>query len=215
MKRYTYLLLLPFLVGLAACQEEEHSCCVKPTAENMTTASLSPHTSHTGSLTDMSLYNLDSEWQNQEGKTVKLPELQGRVQLVAMIFTNCSYACPRIIADLKRIESDLQKSDRDDVGIVLVTMDPERDTPERLKEFATTNKLDASRWTLLTSKTENIQELGVLLNMKYRQETDGNFAHSNIISVLNEKGELVHQQEGLGTSPEATVKAIQGLEQHL
>ncbi|PRY10110.1 protein SCO1/2 [Pontibacter ummariensis] len=215
MKRYTYLLLLPLLFGLPACQEEELGCCSKPAAEHASASATHATATPTAALTDMSLYNLESEWQNQEGRKMKLPELQGKVQLVSMIFTNCSYACPRIIADLKRIETELQQLDRDDVGIVLVTMDPERDTPARLKEFATDNKLDPSRWTLLTGEAEAIRELSALLNMKYKQELDGNISHANMISVLNEQGELVHQQEGLGVSPEATVQAVQGLVQAL
>ncbi|NDK55663.1 SCO family protein [Pontibacter fetidus] len=162
-------------------------------------------------LSEMSLYNLESEWMNQENEPVKLPQLQGKVQLVAMVYTSCTYACPRIVADLKRIEASIEKYKNDEVGIVLVTMDPERDTPEKLKAFAEENKLDAGRWTLLTSDEGNIQELAVLLSMKYKNSGNGEIAHSNIITVLNPAGEIMHQQEGLGKDPDETVKSIEGL----
>ncbi|WP_276495950.1 SCO family protein [Pontibacter litorisediminis] len=159
-------------------------------------------------LSDMSLYQLESEWQTEEGQTIKLADLQGKVQVVAMMYTNCTYTCPRIVADLKRIEEGITKYNNS-VGIVLVTMDPANDTPEKLKEFAQENNLDPERWQLLTSDEESIQELAVLLNMKYKKSPNGDIAHSNIISVLNAQGEIVHQQEGLGADPGETVKSIE------
>lgn len=163
----------------------------------------------------MSLYNLESDWKNQRGENLKLEQLQGKVQLVAMVYTSCSYACPRIVADLKRIESGLEQYKQDEIGIVLVTMDPARDTPEKLQAFATSNKLDPKRWVLLTSEQDNIRELAALLNMKYKTELDGEISHSNIITVLSPQGEIIHQQEGLGIAPDETVNAINGLLQKI
>ena len=61
----------------------------------------------------------------------------------------------------------------------------------------------------------NIQELAVLLNMKYKNGGNGEIAHSNIITVLNAGGEIIHQQEGLGKDPDETVKTIDGLLQNM
>ncbi len=165
-------------------------------------------------LSDMSLYQLESEWETEQGQTIALADLQGKVQLVAMMYTNCTYTCPRIVADLKRIEEGIEKY-KNDVGIVLVTMDPANDTPEKLKAFAQENKLDENRWKLLTSNDDNIQELAVLLNMKYKKSLNGDIAHSNIISVLNAQGEIIYQQEGLGKDPDETVKSIEAQLQNM
>ncbi|WP_025605777.1 SCO family protein [Pontibacter actiniarum] len=209
MKSAPYPLLFALALGFAACQQEEHSCCVKPntTANRTTTAAAQP----VGALTDMSLYNLSSSWSNQNGEDLKLEKLQGKTQLVAMIYTSCGYACPRTVADLKVLENRLSKYSSDELGIVLVTMDPARDTPAVLKDFAASNSLSPDRWTLLTSTPDNIQELAALLNVKYKNDLKGNISHSNIITLLNAQGEIVHQQEGLGTDPAETVKAVEGL----
>lgn len=219
MKSYTLYLFFISSLLFTACQQEvaheEDSCCSKPVAANKLQANEATLGIPTSIVTDMSLYNLESDWQNQNGEELKLQALQGKVQLVAMIYTHCSYACPRIIADLKRIESGLEQFKREDIGIVLVTMDPARDTPERLLAFANSNSLDPKRWVLLTSEQDNIRELAALLNMKYKTELDGEISHSNIISVLNAQGEIIHQAEGLGVEPDETVNAIKGLLQKI
>lgn len=219
MKRYTLYMFTLISVGFTACQQEiaheDDSCCAKPVAANELPDGTGTLGIPTAGLTDMSLYQLESDWQNQHGQELQLQELQGKVQLVTMIYTHCSYACPRIIADLKRIEMGLEQYKREDIGIVLVTMDPARDTPERLLQFAKSNNLDPTRWTLLTSEQDNIRELAALLNMKYKTELDGEISHSNIITVLSETGEIIHQAEGLGVEPDETVNAIKGLLQKI
>ncbi|MER2996672.1 SCO family protein [Pontibacter populi] len=202
-----YLLPLSILLGLTLSSCSETNTTDALAAHQSAQATIAGNTE----LSEMSLYNLESEWQNEDDETVKLVQLNGKVQLVAMMYTNCTYACPRIVADLKRIEAKLDNYKKEDVGIVLVTMDPENDTPEKLQQFATDNNLDPDRWTLLTSDEMNIQELAVLLNMKYKNGGKGEIAHSNIITVLNAGGEIIHQQEGLGKDPDETVKTIDGL----
>ncbi|MDO6391382.1 SCO family protein [Pontibacter sp. BT731] len=219
MKRYILYLLTLVAFGFTACQQEvaheDDSCCTKPLATEELPDGTGSLAIPVGTLTDLSLYQLESDWQNQNAEDVKLYEFQDKVQLVAMVYTHCGYACPRIIADLKRIEMGLDQYKREDIGIVLVTMDPARDTPERLFQFAKSNNLDPKRWTLLTSEQDNIRELAALLNMKYKVELDGEISHSNIISVLNENGEIIHQAEGLGVEPDETVNAIKGLLQKI
>ncbi|GHA56997.1 SCO family protein [Pontibacter akesuensis] len=203
MKRFTYPLLLAFGFGLAACQPNDQHMATPATSKTQA--------QQRGALTDMSLYHLDAEWTDQQGQLVKLEKLRGKVQLVSMIYTSCSYACPRTMEDLKVLESRLSKYSDTELGIVLVTIDPANDTPEKLKLFAKGHNLNPAKWNLLTSEPENIQELAALLHVKYKNDFKGNISHSNTISVLNAAGELVYQQQGLGTSPDETVKAIEAL----
>jgi protein SCO1 len=210
MKKYIYSLSLLLAISFTGCQQEQLSCCTKAAATK--NKKIQPTVaSFTGGITDKSIYNLESTWTNQDDQKVKLEKLQGKVQLVAMIYTGCTYACPRTIADLNRIEKALQKYNREELGVVLVSMDPDRDTPAKLREFAAANHLGTDRWTLLTSQPDNILELAALLNVKYKKQLNGDIGHSNIITVLNPRGEIVHQQEGLGAAPDETIKAVEGL----
>jgi len=171
-----------------------------------------PHAHHqmaaAGEPTDLSLYNLEGDWLDQAGVSSPLSSLGGRVQLVSMVYTNCSFSCPRIMADMKRIEGELSEDIRSRVGFVLVSIDPKRDTPDRLAAFAESSRLDPGSWTLLNGSAGQIRELAALLGVKYRADGDGEFAHSNIITVLDEQGEIAHQRTGIGGDPAAALKAI-------
>src|SRR6478672_595402 len=84
--------------------------------------------------TDRSLYLLESRWTSDRGAQVALSVLKGRPQIVAMFFTQCEYACPVIVNDMKKLQAKLPPALRDGVDFLLVSMDPERDTAAALAE---------------------------------------------------------------------------------
>ena len=161
--------------------------------------------------TDFSIYHAESAWTDQTGTERRLESLAGRVQVVAMLYTSCAYACPRIMLDMKRIEGELG-DDADDAHFVVVSIDPDRDTPERLAEFASGSRLDPARWTLLTGDEGDILELAALLGVQYRQTAPGEWVHSNLITVLSPEGEVAHRQMGLGTDPADTLAALRSFQ---
>ena len=159
--------------------------------------------------TEMSLYNLSSTWATPQGDSVNLSHLRGKIQLVAMVYTNCQTACPRIVADLKQIQAAIPR--KENVGFVLVSLDPDRDTPEKLRSFATSYQLDQDRWQLLTGKEGDVQDLAVLLGLKFKKLGQGEISHANLISVLNAEGEIVYQEEELGVDKSKIIARIQQL----
>ena len=166
-----------------------------------------------------SLYDLPSAWRDQRGAAVRLPSLAGRVRVVAMVYTSCHATCPLIVGDLKRIEASLPADRRDDVGFVLVSLDPARDTPGRLAEWAERTRLDPARWTLLNGDADAVRELAAALGVRYQPQAragggpDGgtDLAHTNVITVLDAAGAVAHQQLGLGAVAAGTVDAVRGL----
>lgn len=163
------------------------------------------------SLSDESLYLLDSHWSDQTGASIKLASLQGEPVVLAMVFTHCGSACPMIVHDMKKIAARLPEAAEANVRFVLVSLDPERDTPEVLAHFARAHNLDPAHWLLLNGQSADVRTLAATLGVRYREETSGQILHSNIITILNEKGEVVHQQEGLGSDPTETVERMQDL----
>ena len=168
--------------------------------------------SNPGEITDESVYQLNSTWTTQDGNKIKLDALTGKVVVVAMVYTSCEFACPRIVADINRIKKSIDDKDLDDqVHFVLVSIDPKVDTPEKLHSFAREYNMSPDDWTLLNGKEGDILELAALLGVKYKKTTEKDYAHSNIITVLNKQGEIAHQQVGLAMDPSETIEEIENL----
>lgn len=158
--------------------------------------------------TGKSLYQLESVWTSDVGARVGLRVLEGRPQVVVLFFTHCEYACPVLVRDLKRIEAALPDAMRPSVDFLLISIDPERDTPAVLAEYRASHRLGLDHWTLLTGTGDDVRELAALLGVNYRKDVRGQYSHSNLITVLNDRGEVVHQQSGLDQDPAATVAAL-------
>lgn len=147
-------------------------------------------------LPSNSIFNLTSQWQNQNGDSLHLRDLQGKTLIVVMIYTTCKTACPILVAKMKSIESKIDRKNIDKVSLVLVSIDPETDTPEHLKEFSIKNNMEGSQWVFLRSDENSTQEFANVLAMKYKKISPIDFSHSNIISVFKSNGLLESQEEG-------------------
>lgn len=149
-----------------------------------------------GELPSDSIFQLNTEWKNQHNETLKLKDLRGKTLVVVMIYTTCRAACPILVADMKKIEQQINPKYLDETSLVLVSIDPTTDTPEQLKKFAETRKMVEPHWVFLTGNEASTQEFANVLSMKYKKISPVDFSHSNIISIFNPNGELIMQEEG-------------------
>lgn len=156
-----------------------------------------------------SLFQLGSLWTTARGEEVPLSALGGRVQVLAMVYTHCEHACPRIVSDMRSVRREIGDTGGR-VGFALVSLDPERDDAKQLAEFAEQTGLGED-WLLLRAEDDAVRELAAALGVRYRRVGERDFVHSNLISVLDPEGVVVHRQVGLGVDPERTVAAIRKL----
>jgi protein SCO1/2 len=156
-----------------------------------------------------SIFMLPDTFKTQHNNNFVLASLAGKPTVVAMIFTNCGFACPRITSDMKNIAEKL-KGNREKVNFLLVSFDGQRDTPAQLQKFATKMDLD-SNWILLHGSDETVRTLSVLLNVQFEKDVEGNFSHSNMITVLDKNGLLTFQKEGLEADHAETIAKIDQL----
>src|SRR5262249_15396837 len=82
----------------------------------------------------------------------------GKIVVVSFIYTNCPDICPLTTARLAQVEEKLGDIVGRDIFLVSLTVDPERDTPERLKSFATAFGAGPG-WLFLTGKPEDIRAI--------------------------------------------------------
>ncbi|OIN09677.1 SCO family protein [Oceanisphaera psychrotolerans] len=154
-----------------------------------------------------SVYQLDSEWQNRQGDKLNIGQLAGKKQIFALIYTDCITACPVIVSDLKAVQAALTPEQQQQLGFVLVSLTPAKDTPKVMRYFAQKRGLD-EHWTLLSGSDEKVRTLAMTLNIQYMGMADGEIAHSNAITVLDEQGRLLFQQTGLPGGPEALIRKL-------
>lgn len=205
----TTLLRIPLLAAVALA-----AACGGPRAASPEPSATAPGTSASASpvspVSDFSVYDLETAWTDQAGRARTLGSLAGRPQVVAMVYTRCAHTCPAIIAEFKRLEATAPAG-AETTGFVLVSLDPARDTPARLAEFAESARLDPARWTLLTGDEDGVREMAAVLGIRYRLEEGGEVSHANAYRVLDADGRIVHRQEVLG-QPESARAALAGLD---
>ena len=196
MKIFIYCL---FTVMLFSCADVSNKSAFTGEAPKHNTAPI-------GTISSESIYQVTDTFQTQNDTKVTLASFAGKPTVVGMIFTHCTYACPRLTADIKNIEEQL-KSANGKVNYLLVSFDSQRDLPDQLQKFANANQLD-NNFTLLHGDENTVRTLSVLLNVQFEKDAEGNFSHSNVISVLDKKGALVFQKEGLDADPTDIISSI-------
>jgi cytochrome oxidase Cu insertion factor (SCO1/SenC/PrrC family) len=81
------------------------------------------------------------------GRTITEKDFEGRVWIVDFFFTTCSGPCPRITTQMRKLQDELASSS---VQLVSISVDPEIDTPEALRDYAERVGADLERWSFLT-----------------------------------------------------------------
>ena len=120
---------------------------------------------------------------NQDGETVRFFDdvLKDKVVVINFIFTNCKGACPLITHKLTLVRDGLEGYIGEPIQFVSLSLDPARDTPAAMKEFAKTHNADHDGWVFLTGKSENLDSIIKRLG----QFTDDIEAHSTMMMAGN------------------------------
>ena len=119
----------------------------------------------------------------QDGKTLKFYDdvIKGKIVLVSFIYTNCPDICPLTTARIAQVEEKLGDLVGRDIFLVSMTVDPERDSPERLKSFADAFGAGPG-WLFLTGKPDDIRAINASLGDKSRTLSE----HRNEIVLGND-----------------------------
>jgi protein SCO1/2 len=157
---------------------------------------------------ELSIFHLPSTWKTQNNNALELKDLRGHVVVMVMIYTSCQASCPRLVADMRHLEEQLADKYLRKTKFVLISIDPETDTPEKLLAFSKENEMTDPHWLFLQGNLETVQEVALVLGMKYKKISPIDYSHSNIISVFDQRGVLAYQKEGLGLENEETVNKI-------
>ena len=97
------------------------------------------------------------EFTNSDGNTVTLDSLKGKVWVADFIFTTCTMACPMMTGNMNIVHKKFKKNDN--VRLVSISVYPEYDTPEVLKNYASQYDADTEKWLFLTGKEDAVKDI--------------------------------------------------------
>lgn len=148
---------------------------------------------------------------DQNNRRVALTDFRGRVAIVTFLFTNCTDVCPVLPQILARVDQLLTGAEKAKLVYVGISIDPRRDTPERLREFIKSHGLDASRWTLLTGSVKDLTQAANDYGVVVRPDPRMDFVHNTVFVLIDAKGRLRTEFHGLATPTDEIAKAARTL----
>ncbi|HRE91182.1 MAG TPA: SCO family protein [Myxococcota bacterium] len=147
------------------------------------------------------LYDLELTLEDHNARPIPLSSFAGQPLIVSMFYAKCGYACPTLVQDLLNLENQLTEAERKSTRVLLVTFDPESDTPSVLASLAERHGVDTTRWTFARTNPslgdEPTRELAGALGIKYRRLDDGHYNHSTLITLLDRRGVPLARIDGL------------------
>lgn len=129
---------------------------------------------------------------NQDEETVTRDDLLGQWWVADFIFTNCTTVCLPMTSNMKILQDGLKEAGIEDVQLVTFSIDPDRDTPEVLKEYGNEYGADFSNWHFLTGydfeyiKNYSISEFKNLVQEP--PEGDDQIIHGTAFYLINPDG---------------------------
>ena len=146
-----------------------------------------------------SVYQLPLQLTDQQGRRFDWRTRRGHPQIVAMFYTSCAFTCPLIVNSGKAVEHALTRDQQRDLGILLVSMDPKRDTPAKLMSVVKERDLDTARWSLASPKPDAVRHAASVLGVRYRELPNGDFNHTSALLLLDRDGRIVARTEQVGS----------------
>lgn len=119
-------------------------------------------------VTDTVWHSLaDFSLTNQMGKTVSWKDMGGKIVVANFFFTHCPTICPGLTRNMKRLQESITNSQRvgdktnQSIHFLSFSIDPERDSVQRLKYWADRFQINPDQWWLLTGNKKTIYDLAI------------------------------------------------------
>lgn len=146
---------------------------------------------------------------NQEGKTITWADLKGKIVIADLFFTRCPTICPGMTRNMKRMAESIHNGkrvgDRSNhlVHFVSFSIDPERDSVPRLKDWADRFQINPEQWWLLTGKKQDIYDLALnelKVGLQDGEGVDTSFIHSDKFILIDSSRHVRGFYDGLDSA---------------
>ena len=145
-----------------------------------------------------SVYHLQLGVEDQNGDLIQLDRYKGQPVLVTMFYASCPHVCPMLISTIKILESELTEEERDQLRVMTISIDPERDTAEKLLQTMTDHSIDAHRWSMVRPDHGDLRMIAGVFGIKYKKLPGGEFNHTTRIILLDRDGIQLANTEQIG-----------------
>ena len=139
---------------------------------------------------------------SQDGRQVKLADLRGKVVALTFIFTRCTDTCPVLTPMMSFVQDRLGSDFGAKIAFVSITVDPEHDTPEVLKEYGEAFGANFAGWFFLTGSPSVITDVTRRYGVFAAKAANGNVDHTFLTSIIDRRGVLRVQYLGVRFDPE-------------
>jgi len=150
-----------------------------------------------------SVYQLPVALTDQDGRDFRLADRRGKPMLVSMFYSSCQFVCPMLIDTLRDTESKLGAGEREQLGVLMVSIDPAHDTVAVLKQKANERAIATPRWAMARTDAASVRKLAAVLGIQYRALADGEFNHTTALILLDADGRIVARSSQLGNADPA------------
>ena len=138
---------------------------------------------------------------SQDGAQVALADLRGKVVAVTFIYTLCTNTCPVLTPMMSFVQDQLGADFGAKIAFVSITVDPERDTPEVIKEYAQAFGANLAGWFFLTGPSDVIQDVTRRYGVFALKSAYGDVDHTFLTSIVDRRGILRVQYLGVRFDP--------------
>jgi len=127
---------------------------------------------------------------DQDGKSFGRQALEGRVWVTSFVFTHCRATCPRLIAQMKKLQA--RTSDTPCASFLSVSVDPRNDTPDVIKAYMKENELDERNWRFVTGSERAIEDFVVGgFKVGYgKTQWSTELTHSNSFALIDDRSRI-------------------------
>ena len=139
----------------------------------------------------------DFELTDQRGSSFALSDLRGSVVLLDFIFTRCTGPCPILTAAHAELQQRLPSHIAEKTHFISISIDPEYDTPERLRAYGETRGADLGSWSFLTGSRPAVQAVLDDYYIGTTRARDGTLNHVVVTYLIDPQGLVVRRYVGL------------------
>jgi protein SCO1/2 len=137
----------------------------------------------------------------QDGKPVTLIGLCGKVVAVSFLYTACPDICPLLTQKLVEVQDALGDDFGKKIAFVSITVDPEHDTPEVLKDYAAAWEAKTAGWSFLSGSPEAVRDVVRRYGGYVAKTAEGAIDHTLLTSIIDPRGVLRVQYLGMRFDP--------------